>query len=632
MAVSPETMPENSFIDFRAPPPSPIASGRRSCVRNDEVLTEFLQNSLRVPDLVLPDRVFPRQKSIHNPSKLDFQSLASLNIDSISKILDSVATIGCFEVVNHGISGDLIKSVSSVGNGVFGISREGKAKLMRSSEKPYGFEEFHGEEERETSEDFVWCRGDQNFNKEMEGIWPLGFSTFSEKMEKLLDDMEDIGGRILQFLQQNTPKKLINEIGDQTQEKGDLPENSICYLHNHKGSIKGDEEYMNTLKYDVIRMLIRGSEFPHALCLHVSNGCSEFHVYSKKGWVSFQPDKDSLIVTIGDLLQRWSGGQYKHVIGRPVFQGQREDCISLALLISPPKINEDSRKMADFMETEEEFIDFTLAEAMEMTTLFKGLKEKPITLELCQELANKFSSSPYRTGKSLIKWEQVHTWFMDKQKPKAVKAPDDNVEPVVRRRGRKPKPKNSSSALVLSRKYTNGGYTRLPHCAYDMPQRPRVSSAEMGKELAGLAFEALSAKDLAWYDVGSFLNFRVLYSGELEVRVRFAGFGNEEDEWVNVKRGVRERSVPLEPSECGRLNVGDPVMCFREDEYLAVYGDAMVVEIQRQTHDITSCTCIFVVRYDLDNAEEKVALDKICCRPNFSSSESTLSHASELQQ
>ncbi|XP_016492366.2 flavanone 3-dioxygenase 2 [Nicotiana tabacum] len=336
MAVSPETMPENSVIDFRAPPPSPIASGRRSCVTNDEILTEFLENSLKVPDLRLPDRVFPRQKSIRNPSKLNYESLASLNNDSISKILDSVATIGCFEVVNHGISGDLIKSVLSVGDGIFGISREGKAKLMRLSEKPYGFEEFHGEEDIETSEEFVWCRGEQNFNKEMEGVWPIGFSNFSEKMEKLLDEMEHKGGRILQFLQQNiTPRKLIHENGEMQEQLGELPANSICYLHKHKGSIKGDQEYMNTLKYDVIRMLIRGSEFPHSLCLHVSNGCSEFHVYSKKGWVSFQPDKDSLIVTIGDLLQTWSGGQYKHVIGRPVFQGQTE---------SPPKITEDSTK------------------------------------------------------------------------------------------------------------------------------------------------------------------------------------------------------------------------------------------------------------------------------------------------
>ncbi|XP_009759319.1 gibberellin 3-beta-dioxygenase 4-like [Nicotiana tabacum] len=344
MAVSPETMPENSVIDFRAPPPSPIASGRRSCVTNDEILTEFLENSLKVPDLRLPDRVFPRQKSIRNPSKLNYESLESLSNDSISKILDSVATIGCFEVVNHGISGDLIKSVFSVADGVFRISSEGKAKLTRSSENPYGFEEFHGEEDRETSEEFVWCRGDQNFNKEMEGVWPIGFSNFSVKMGNLLDDMEDKAGRILQFLQQNTPRKLIHENGEMQEQFGELPANSICYLHKHKGSIKGDEEYMNTLKYDVIRMLIRGSEFPHSLCLHVSNGCSEFHVYSKKGWVSFQPDKNSLIVTIGDLLQTWSGGQYKHVIGRPVFQGQTEDCISMALLFSPPKLTEDSNK------------------------------------------------------------------------------------------------------------------------------------------------------------------------------------------------------------------------------------------------------------------------------------------------
>ncbi|KAM3380178.1 protein SAWADEE HOMEODOMAIN 1-like [Capsicum galapagoense] len=59
-------------------------------------------------------------------------------------------------------------------------------------------------------------------------------------------------------------------------------------------------------------------------------------------------------------------------------------------------------------------------------------------------------------------------------------------------------------------------------------------------------------------------------------------------------------------------------MCFREDEYLAVYGDAMVVEIQKNIYDNTRCTYIFVVRYDfLDKAEEKVTLDKICCRPTF---------------
>lgn len=48
-----------------------------------------------------------------------------------------------------------------------------------------------------------------------------------------------------------------------------------------------------------------------------------------------------------------------------------------------------------------------------------------------------------------------------------------------------------------------------------------------------------------------------------EVRVRFAGFGREDDEWVNVRRAVRDRSIPLEDSECHKLKVGDLVLCFQ---------------------------------------------------------------------
>ncbi|CAL5442703.1 unnamed protein product [Camellia sinensis] len=44
-----------------------------------------------------------------------------------------------------------------------------------------------------------------------------------------------------------------------------------------------------------------------------------------------------------------------------------------------------------------------------------------------------------------------------------------------------------------------------------------------------------------------------------EVRVRFIGFGSEEDEWVNVKKAIREHSLPLEHSKCGKLEVGDLV-------------------------------------------------------------------------
>ncbi|GFZ08077.1 SAWADEE HOMEODOMAIN protein [Actinidia rufa] len=100
-----------------------------------------------------------------------------------------------------------------------------------------------------------------------------------------------------------------------------------------------------------------------------------------------------------------------------------------------------------------------------------------------------------------------------------------------------------------------------------------------------------------------------------EVRVRFSGFSYDQDEWVNVKRGVRKRSIPLEPSECHRVKVGDLVLCFRETDDLAIYADAYIVEVQRRLHDTKGCNCIFVVRYDYDNAQAKVPLTSICCRP-----------------
>lgn len=48
-----------------------------------------------------------------------------------------------------------------------------------------------------------------------------------------------------------------------------------------------------------------------------------------------------------------------------------------------------------------------------------------------------------------------------------------------------------------------------------------------------------------------------------QVCVRYVGFGREDDEWVNVKNDVRERSIPLEHSECKKVEVGDLVVCFQ---------------------------------------------------------------------
>ncbi|BBG95301.1 Protein SAWADEE HOMEODOMAIN HOMOLOG 1 [Prunus dulcis] len=145
-------------------------------------------------------------------------------------------------------------------------------------------------------------------------------------------------------------------------------------------------------------------------------------------------------------------------------------------------------------------------------------------------------------------------------------------------------------------KWTENRAQELPNVSEQgiRPSNKALGSSGIPKEentgnISELEFEARSSKDGAWYDVESFLAHRSLSSGETEVRVRFVGFGAEEDEWVNVKRAVRERSVPLEHSECQNLKVGDLVLCFQERRDQAIYYDAHIIEIQRKMHDIRGC-------------------------------------------
>ncbi|XP_028783606.1 1-aminocyclopropane-1-carboxylate oxidase 4-like [Neltuma alba] len=338
MAVTPQSIPDIP-IDFRAPPPSPIASGRRSSFANDDVLTEFLETSLRVPDLILPDKIFPKQNCLETPPKVDFRSLCSDHEDYVASssdvVSDSMARIGCFQLVNHGVPRELMASSREVAQAIFQVPPEKRATVTRSPpEKPWGFEEYHSEEDgSELSEEFVWCR-DHDLKLKMEGISPVGYSKFSKEMEALMSSIEKVAEKILPVMLKNFPGKLLAPSGGSDHQGHEF--GTLCCVYKHSQDSMADG-WANSLKYDVIRMLIRGSDYSHALCLHVCDGCSEFHVYSKKGWLSFCPEQGALIITAGDQIQVASGGLCKQVIGRPILKGEKDDDgISMAFLYSPP--------------------------------------------------------------------------------------------------------------------------------------------------------------------------------------------------------------------------------------------------------------------------------------------------------
>ncbi|XP_074338110.1 protein SAWADEE HOMEODOMAIN HOMOLOG 2-like isoform X6 [Apium graveolens] len=144
-----------------------------------------------------------------------------------------------------------------------------------------------------------------------------------------------------------------------------------------------------------------------------------------------------------------------------------------------------------------------------------------------------------------------------------------------------------------------------------------TSKGDEKHDYSNLKFEAKSSNDGAWYDVEKFVTYRTSRSKQTEARVRFVGYGPEDDEWLNVKESIRECSLGIDHSECQILKPGNHVVCFQEKNDSAKYYDAHIVDIKRKRHDARGCRCDFHIRYNHDNVEETVDLNRLYRRPEF---------------
>ncbi|KAJ3680710.1 hypothetical protein LUZ60_016988 [Juncus effusus] len=210
--------------------------------------------------------------------------------------------------------------------------------------------------------------------------------------------------------------------------------------------------------------------------------------------------------------------------------------------------------------------------------------------EVINNFAEKFSSSAERVGKVPVQAKQVWNWFQNRRHAHRAKTYTNNNN-------------NKSPATKFLHEESSISFRNIA----PVPSA-NVSNVQM-------EFEAKSARDGAWYDVSAFLSHRLFETGDPEVRVRFSGFGTEEDEWVNVKKCVRQRSLPCESAECVAVLPNDLILCFQEGKEQALYFDAHVLDAQRRRHDVRGCRCRFLVRYDHDQSEEIVPLRKVCRRP-----------------
>ncbi|KAG6790298.1 hypothetical protein POTOM_006446 [Populus tomentosa] len=286
---------------------------------------------------------------------------------------------------------------------------------------------------------------------------------------------------------------------------------------------------------------------------------------------------------------------------------------------------------------------FMQYEVTEMDAILQEHHNMMPAREVLVSLAEKFSESPERKGKIQVQMKQVWNWFQNRRyaiRAKSNKAPMKlNITPMPRddSAAARSVPQQVAAPIPDAVPATTSASSVFGILHYLMKclLKLLVPEGQLQKtpiwNLKPNLVEMVHGENLmlfqdylvhfnfvtffARYDVGTFQSHRYLDKGDPEVLVRFAGFGPDEDEWLNVCKHVRQRSLPCEASECVAVLPGDLILCFQEGKDQALYFDAHVLDAQRRRHDVRGCRCRFLVRYDHDQSEEIVPLRKICRRP-----------------
>ncbi|VAI73543.1 unnamed protein product [Triticum turgidum subsp. durum] len=303
---------------------------------------------------------------------------------------------------------------------------------------------------------------------------------------------------------------------------------------------------------------------------------------------------------------------------------------------------------------------FTHAEVAEMEEHLRHLNNAIPQRNVIQGLAEKFTASAARAGKIPVQYKQVWNWFQNRRysqrarTPRGAPPPQGKMLPTgaeehhpasFRAQGydvaaflshRLFETGDPDFIIVPARSIHNQSLAAsLPHSQQKagafLSQRALLHyAAACGLEKqAHLLQNLVPREDPDSYTFAARLVSRLEYGlrrekqtvddlmwlVKLEVKVRFSGFGPEEDEWINVRKCVRLRSLPCESAECVAVLPGDLILCFQEGKEQALYFDARVLDAQRRRHDVRGCRCRFLVRYDHDHSEEIVPLRKVCRRP-----------------
>lgn len=277
---------------FRAPPPTPIATGKgyRSAAVDDWVLADYLENSLKVPDLTLPESCFPSRSPVKTPPEVDLSALLADEESAVRRVLAAAADFGAFRIGGwDAVTAKEVRAAIEAGGGVFGASGElGRWLGQRNG----------------TGDEFYWRQSMRSEDERvLQAALPGTYWTFREKMENITAKMEMVAESISKVLSEHIKSQRCS------MEIADNP-SILCLRKYNTNDIQANRNENSPAK----------SLHSHALNLHISGDDHEFWIRSPGGSACFNMPAGSILVTLGRQLQEWSNGEFKSATGEMLFE------------------------------------------------------------------------------------------------------------------------------------------------------------------------------------------------------------------------------------------------------------------------------------------------------------------------
>jgi isopenicillin N synthase-like dioxygenase len=233
---------------------------------------------------------------------------------------------------DHGISQDLINSAYDVFVRFFALPEDAKKRYHipggggARGYTPFGVETAKGAKHFDLKE--FWHVGrelrDAKYADVMaENVWPVEIPEFRERALALYGALDALGSRVL--------SALALHIG--------LPEQFFADKTNNGNSILRPIHYPPITADDIPNVRAGAHEDINLITLLVGASAAGLEVKSKQGeWVPFTSDADTIVVNIGDMLQRLTNHVYPsttHRVVNPPGEAARQPRYSTPFFLHP---------------------------------------------------------------------------------------------------------------------------------------------------------------------------------------------------------------------------------------------------------------------------------------------------------